>query len=70
MERKLVFGIGDKVQARDSRIGVVVDTQETINNNQISTSQTILVRFPDKSTVEGKAEEFKAVSERPFGNVK
>jgi hypothetical protein len=75
MERKNVYEIGDKVQAHDGRIGVVIeiDRAPTLFENNPQPRhhepQQIVVKFPDQSTVGGSAENFKTVSDRPFGHV-
>jgi hypothetical protein len=75
MDRKNIYKIGDKVQAHDGRIGVVIDVDraptlfEKNPHLQQTDPQQIVVKFPDQSTVEGSAEGFKTVSDRPFGQV-
>ncbi len=69
MNSNPIYGIGDKVQTGDGRIGIVIDTDRTpVTQNPVD-SQTIVVKFPDQSTLEGRAENFKAISDKPFGNV-
>lgn len=69
MVERVIYDIGDKVKARDGRIGVVIDTKKVSNNTEFQDYQTILVRFPDRSTLEGMSDDFMAVSDRPFSRV-
>lgn len=69
MNRKTIYEIGDKVQTGDGRIGVVIDADQTSISQNSLDSQTIVVKFPDQSTLEGSVENFKAVSDKPFGKV-
>jgi phage tail protein X len=63
-----MYDIGDKVQAYDGRIGTVIDA-ETNANAAIANYQNIVVKFPDGSMMEGNAEQFTAVFEKPFAKV-
>lgn len=63
-----MFEIGDKLQAYDGRIGTVVDTKMVVYASSPE-FQHIVVRFPDGSQMNGLAQDFKAVFERPFAKV-
>jgi hypothetical protein len=64
-----MFDIGDKVQARDGRIGIVVDTKKIVVSEKSSNFQQIVVKFPDGFTIDGLSEDFKGVFDRPFSKV-
>lgn len=64
-----MYEIGDKAQAYDGRIGVVVDTKILVGATKVPSSQHILVKFPDGSTMEGLSDNFKAVFDKPFAKV-
>lgn len=55
------YDIGDQVQAQDGRIGVVIHTDKTPASQTLTTNQTIVVKFPDQSTLEGYSENFKPI---------
>ncbi|MBW4518568.1 MAG: hypothetical protein KME16_02390 [Scytolyngbya sp. HA4215-MV1] len=69
MDKQTIYEIGDKVQAGDGRIGVVIDADRIPLHQSLLNAQKIVVRFPDQSTLEGMAENFKAVNDKPFGKV-
>jgi len=69
MEKRDIYQIGDKVQAHDGRIGIVIDTEKSADTAEPSNVQHIVVKFPDGSTVDGLSDKFRAVSDRPFGRV-
>jgi hypothetical protein len=54
-----IYKVGDRVQAGDGRIGTVIHTDlDPVRQSAIS-PQTVVVKFPDLSTLEGPAEKFK-----------
>jgi hypothetical protein len=58
-----MYAIGNKVQARDGRIGTVIDT-EAIANFELVPYAKVVVQFLDGNEVEGAAENFKAIKEQ------
>lgn len=66
MNNKIVYQIGDEVQAEDGRVGVVISIDKDLVHQGSTMSQLIVVKFRDQLTTIGNAEEFKAVHERSF----
>jgi hypothetical protein len=58
-----MYAIGNKVQARDGRIGTVIDTEAIANLGLVHYAK-VVVQFLDGNEVEGAAEHFKAIKER------
>lgn len=69
MYSQTIYRIGDKAQDVNGRIGVVIDIDRDPNVQDSTLSQTIVVQFPDFSTLEGRAANFKAVYDTPFSTV-
>lgn len=61
MNAKVIYQVGDEVQAEDGRIGVVIDTDKNPISQEPAFAQTLVVKFPDQSTVEASVDKFKAV---------
>lgn len=74
MTVKSGYATGDTVQAHDGRIGIVIDV-ENITYRGITgvlkslDAQKLVVRFPDRSTIEGTSDHFKVVAEKPLRRV-
>lgn len=63
MAVKTMYQVGDRVQAGDGRIGTVIHTDQDPIRQAVISTQTVVVRFSDLSTLEGPSEKFKAIHE-------
>lgn len=62
MIEKVIYRTGDKVKYYDGRIGMIIEVEDICIRSKLSTFQSLIVRFPDNSTVEGMTDNFSAVS--------
>ncbi|MBL1175624.1 hypothetical protein [Pantanalinema sp. GBBB05] len=69
MDNNKLYAIGDKVQAEDGRIGVVIDSDRDPNSQTPTTSELVVVKFADGSTTSAAADKFKPISDKPFSHV-
>jgi hypothetical protein len=69
MKHKIRCTIGDKVQARNGRIGAVIALKPILDRNGVEfpNCQKVVVKFLDGSTTEGIAEDFQALLHKPPG---
>jgi hypothetical protein len=59
MDNNKLYVIGDKVQAQDGRIGVVIDSDRDPNSQNPEQAELIVVKFSDGATISGAADKFK-----------
>jgi hypothetical protein len=68
------YAIGDKVQAHDGRIGIVMDVEDITYKGVTGIvrsldAQRLVVQFPDGSTIEGTSDHFKVIVDKPVRRV-
>lgn len=69
MDNNKLYKIGDKVQAEDGRLGVVIDSDRNPISQTPELSELVVVKFADGSTVSGAAEKFKSVNATFFSHI-
>lgn len=69
MNNNKIYAIGDKIQAQDGRIGIVIDSDRDPISQTPEMAELVVVKFADGSTMSGAAEKFKPISDKPFSHV-
>lgn len=62
METESIYQIGDRVQAYDGRIGIIINIKENTHQFKIYNIQNVVVKLTDGSLMIGASDKFKPLS--------
>ncbi|MGI0487469.1 hypothetical protein ACN4EK_18655 [Pantanalinema rosaneae CENA516] len=69
MDNNKIYAIGDKVQAEDGRIGVVINRDRNPISQTTELAELVVVKFADGLTMSAAAEKFQPISDPPFSHL-